>query len=285
MGQGDQVKTGVFVWNIKNDYTNGRIPIDDKQGAMSVVLFKVNDGLEYQTYTAEVTRHFADEVYRPQGIDFHPWGVARGWSLDIARKEGHIAGEHAAAAKREYILDLEPYKEDYWQGISGTPRAFCEGYAETSEGQNLRLCPDARNFGINLDEWAKEPIVSAWHPQLYATAFGESLRSWEERAVYPILDLGVPIQRIYPVLAAYYATPGEPSISPDDLERDMRYLAKEGYPGAALWRRGSMSQEVVARLLSMDDPFNPTPPPIPFPNPADRLIELLHEAIAIAEKL
>lgn len=265
------MKAGIFVWNIKNDYTNGRLSTDDKLGAMSVALFKVNDGLEYQTYSPDDTRHYADEVYRPQGIDFMPWGVARGWSIDIARKEGHIAGEHAAAARSEYILDLEPDPKDYWQGIPGTARAFCEGYGETSNGQNLRLCPDARNPGINIEEWAREPIVGIWHPQMYSRAFGESLDRWLAKGTQPILDLGVPQSRVYPVLAAYYATPGEPSISPDDLERDVLHLAQLGYPGFALWRRGVLSSDAVQRLLSMPDPFSPPPAPVPTSRKAEAL--------------
>ena len=257
------MKAGIFVWTVKNDYTNGRIAIDDTKGAMNPVIFKVHDGLEYQTYSPEDTRQWADGVYRPQGIDFHPWGNARGWSIDVAREEGRLAGRHAAAARSEYILDLEPDPKDYWQGIPGTARAFCEGYGETSEGRNLRLCPDARNPGINIDEWAAEPIVSVWHPQMYATAFGESLDYWLAKGTKPILDLGVPMSRVYPVLAAYYATPGEPSISPDDLERDILHLAHLGYPGFALWRRGSLSPQAVERLLSMRDPFVPAAPTPP----------------------
>ena len=247
------------MWNVTNDYTHGRIAIDDTLGAMRGVIFKVNDGLEYQTYSPEDSRRWADEVYRPQGIDFYPWGVARGWSLDIAREEGRLAGRHAAAAQRPYVLDLEPYKEDYWQGIPGTAQAFCQGYAETSTGLQLDLCPDARNPGINIEEWVAEPVVARIHPQLYATAYGEPLDLWIRKGVQPFLDLGVSRDRILPVLAGWYATAGEPSISPDDLERDILALASAGYSGFSIWRRGSISQQVVERLLAMDDPFAPAP--------------------------
>ena len=262
------MRAGIFIWNTKADYTNGRIPIDDSKGPMSVALMKVNDGLEYQTYSPEDSRQWADGVFRPQGIDWMPWGVARGWNEEVARNEGRLAGQHAAASRSEYILDLEPDPKDYWQGIPGTPRAFCEGYGETSEGRNLRLCPDARNPGINIEEWAAEPIVSIWHPQMYATAFGESLDRWLTKGTQPILDLGVPQSRVFPVLAAYYATDGEPSISPDDLERDILHLAQLGYPGFALWRRGCLSAQAIERMLSMHDPFTgaaPAPPPAPSP--------------------
>lgn len=266
------MKAGIFVWNIRNDYTNGRIAIDDTLGAMNPVIFKVHDGLEYQTYSPDDTRQWADGVFRPQGIDFLPWGVARGWSIDIAREEGRLAGRHAAAARSDYILDLEPYKEDYWQGIPGTARAFCEGYGETSNGRNLRLCPDARNPGINIEEWVAEPIVTLIHPQLYATAYGETLERWIAKGVQPFIDLGVDKSRIYPVLAAWYNTPGEPSISPDHLERDILHLAQLGYPGFALWRRGSLSPQAVERLLSMKNPFTTSEPaPVPPSRKAEAL--------------
>lgn len=257
------MKTPIFVWTVEKDYLEGRIAIDDTMGAMSTVFFKVNDGLEYQTYTAEDTKHLANAVYRPQGIDFQPWGNARGWNHEIARKEGHIAGEHAAAAQRPYILDLEPYKEDYWQGIPGTAQAFCAGYAETANGFKLDLCPDARNPGINIEEWVAEPVVSRIHPQLYATAYGESLDLWIRKGVKPFLDLGVSLSRIFPVLAGWYQVPGEPSISPDDIERDIKHLASLAFPGCSIWRRGSISSQVVERVLSMESPFLPQPPTQP----------------------
>ena len=259
------LKAPIFVWDVTKDYTHGRIAIDDTLGAMSVVLFKAHDGLEYQTYSPEDMAAWADGVYRPQGIDLYPWGVARGWDLDVAREEGRLAGRHAVATDREYILDLEPYPDYYWQGITGTPRAFCEGYAETSGGRMLRLCPDARNPGINIEEWAAEPVVNIWQPQIYATAYGESVERWLDTGVKPILDLGVSKSRIYPVLAGWYTTESEPSISPDDLERDILTLAREGYPGFSIWRRGSISQLVVERLLAMADPFAPVPPSPPPP--------------------
>ena len=265
------MKVPIFVWTVRADYTEARIPVDDTLGAMSKVFFKVNDGLEYQTYNAEDTKHMADDVYRPQGIDFQPWGVARGWNLEIARKEGHIAGEHAAAAQRPYILDLEPYKEDYWQGIPGTAHAFCDGYAETAEGQRLDLCPDARNPGLLLQEWVAEPVVDRILPQLYATAYGESLDLWIRKGVKPFLDLGVSLSRIFPVLAGWYQQPGEPSISPDDIERDIKYLASMAFPGCSIWRRGSISPEVVERILAMTDPFLPSPPVTPPPTTTDPL--------------
>lgn len=275
------MKLGVFIWTVTKDWTEGRIPIDDTQGAMSVVLFKVHDGLEWQNYSPEDAATWANDVFRPQGIDFMPWGVARGWDWNVAREEGRLAGRHAAATGSEYILDLEPYPEDYWQGVPGTPRAFCEGYAETSGGLKLRLCPDARNPGINLEEWAQEPIVSVWHPQIYHRAFNESLDSWLRRGVSPITNLGVDRSRIFPVLAVWRQVAGDPPIPADELEADILSLAARGYGGCALWRRGVMSSQQVERLLAMPDPFLPPPPPPPPPP------EVNHKknALALIEQL
>jgi hypothetical protein len=279
------VKLGVFAWTVEADWTNGRIPIDDTLGAMSVCLLKVNDGLEYQTYSPEDSRVWADEVFRPQGIDFHPWGVARGWSHDVAYHEGRLAGQHAAQTNSEYVLDLEPYPEHYWQGIPGTPREFCRGYGETSNGVKLRICPDARNPGINLEEWGAEEIVSLWHPQIYATAYGEPLQSWLWSGVQPIMQVGVPKSSIYPVLGVWLNAPGEPSISADQLEQDILYIARQGYPGAALWRRGLMSSQQVERLLAMDDPFVPvTPEPPPQPH-ASKVVDRMREIQDLAEEV
>lgn len=278
------MRVGVFVWTVGNDYTKGRIAIDDTLGAMNPVIFKVNDGLEFQTYSPDDTREYADNVYRSQGIDFHPWGVARGWYADWAYAEGRLAGQHAAAAQREYILDLEPYPNEYWQGITGTPAAFCRGYKETSNGLKLRLCPDARNPGINIEEWVKEPIVSYFHPQMYSAAYGESLDSWISKGIDPIIGLGVSRSRIIPVLAVWREGNGDPSISPDDLERDIRHLRDKMFPGVALWRRGVMSSQQVERLLSMPDLWTPTPPP-PQQTPKSQLQDLIAEMSDVVEAM
>lgn len=274
-------KLGVFIWTTGRDYGQGRIPDDDTLGAMSVALFKVNDGLEYQNYTPADTKILADGIFRPQGIDFMPWGVARGWYADWAYAEGRLAGEHAAAAGRPYILDLEPYPDKYWQGIPGTAAAFCRGYAETSQGQNLRICPDARNSGINLEEWVAEPVVDVWHPQIYSRAYGESLDLWLGKGSAPLERLGVPRSKIYPVLATWRQAEGDPSISADALEEDLRRLAYDGYPGAALWRRGTMSQEQVDRLLSIDPIFAPPAPP--EPSLRERALAAVDKALAYNE--
>lgn len=253
-------KPGIFIWSIENDYTQGRIPVDDTLGAMGVALFKAHDGLEFEIYSPDQIRSLAENVYRPQNIDMHPWGVARGWYAGWAYNEGRLAGEYAAATGRAYILDLEPYPEDYWQGVPGTPRAFCQGYSETSNGLRLRLCPDARNIGINLEEWVVEPIVDIWHPQAYYTAFAtHDFRVGIMQAITPLLNAGVPKDKIYPVLPLWYATTGEPPIVPDELETVLRWVAREGFPGVAYWRRGLMDNKLVERLLAMDDPFSSLP--------------------------
>ena len=281
-------KAGIFVWNVRNDYTNGRIPIDDSQGAMSVCLFKVNDGLEFQTYSPEDSARWANEVYRPQGIDWMPWGVARGWDNAVAREEGRLAGRHAAASGSEYLLDLEPDKRDYWQCLPGTAHEFCAGYEETSNGLKLRLVPDARPTAGNLllQEWAREPVVGIWHPQIYSRAFSESLDYWLLNGAFPIASVGVPLSRIYPVLAVWEQVEGEPSVSPDQLEADIQSLAAKGYGGFALWRRGLMSSQQVERLLAMPDPFAPV---IPTPDPPvdhkKRALALLEQATLEVEAI
>ena len=256
------MKLGIWIGSVQEDYTEGRIAIDDTLGAMSVALFKVSDGLN-EWYTPEDAAIWANDVYRPQGIDFMPHGNGRGFSLDEARQEGVNAGRHAAACGSEFILDLEPDPQYYWQGILGTPRAFCEGYASTSGGRKLRLNPDARNPGINLEEWAQEPIVGVWHPQMYAATFGESQESWERRGIQPILDLGVPKSLIYPMLSNYMNAPGDPSMPPDVLEESIRYYAERGYGGVCLFRRKTMDGKQVERLLAMPDLWAVTPPPPP----------------------
>lgn len=258
------MKTGIWIGSIQADYTEGRIPVDDTLGAMSVALFKVNDGLNYQPYTPDDSAYFANGVYRPQGIDFMPQGNGRGLSIDEARQEGELAGRHAAASSSEYILDLEPEPDLYWQGIPGTAKAFCEGYASTSGGIKLRLNPDARNPGINLEEWVREPIVGIWHPQMYAATFGESQEYWEGKGIEPLLNLGVPKSSIYPMLSTYVQAPGDPPMNPDTLEASIRCYADRGYPGFCLFRRRTMSSQQVERLLSMRDPFSPAPPPSPI---------------------
>lgn len=268
---------GVYIWTVARDYTNGRIAIDDSKGAMSVAILKVNDGLDYQPYSPEDSAQWANDVYRPQGIDFHPWGVGRGFSLAGARDEGRLAGRHAAASGSEYHLDLEPYKNEYWQGIPGSGKAFCDGYAETSNGIKLRITPDARNVGINLEEFASHPIVSAWHPQMYWAAFNEPMALWVRNGINPLLNAGVPKSRIYPLLAVWREVAGEPPIPADELERDILNVAEDGYAGVALWRRGVMSSPQVERLLLMESPFQPPPPePEPGPPPYDKEAMLKH---------
>lgn len=249
------MKLGQFVWTIANDY-GARIPDDDTKQAMSFAFFKVHDGLEWQNYSPEGTNHYFADVYGPQGIGFVPWGVARGWNIDVAREEGRLAGRHAAACQGVYILDLEPYPEDYWQGIPGTPTAFVEGFLEAG-GNELWICPDARNTGINLEEWVRHPVVTRWWPQAYYTAFQQPMVRGINAAIAPLLNAGIPRERIWPVLPTYYATEGEPSIDAGELIEAIRYVASEGYPGAALWRRGLISPGQVTAMLETADPFSP----------------------------
>ena len=273
------MKTGIWIGSVRDDYTNGRIAIDDTLGAMSVAMFKVSDGLN-EFYTPEDSAVWANGVYRPQGIDFMPQGNGRGFSLADAYQEGVNAGRHAAATGSEFILDLEGDPQYYWQGIPGTPRAFCEGYASTAGGIKLRLNTDARNPGINLSEWVQEPIVGVWHPQEYAATFGESHELWERRGIQPILNLGVPKSRIYPMLSNYLNGPGDPSMPPDTLEASIRYYAGRGYPGICLFRRKTMDGKQVERLLAMDDPWAPVlPPPLP---PTDPLLKIRLEPVGNA---
>lgn len=277
------MRSGIFIWTVANDY-GARIPDDDSQGAMSVALFKVADGLN-QMQTVPQAIALAKQ-YRDQDIDMYPWGVAQGWSLDVARSEGALAGQYAAAVGRPHILDLEPYKaEGYWQGISGTPAAFIEGYGSTANGQPLRLCPDARNVGINLEEWVALLPGAIWHPQAYYTAFGShDYKVGINSAIKPLLNAGVPKSQIYPVLPLWLAQTGEPSIPAKDLNRDIDYLAAEGYPGAAWWRRGRMSPDHVTLMKAKTDPFPHAPDPEPEP-PAQtpKQVALAHiEAARIA---
>lgn len=263
------MKLGIFVWDTGIDYGQGRIPQNDALGVMNPVIFKVHNGLESQPYSLDEVRNLADNVYRSQSIDFHAWGVAHGTNIDIAREEGRLAGRFAAVTNREYVLDLEDDKRYYWQGIRGTAHAFCEGYTETSNGIQLRICPDARGThanGINLLEWINEPIVNVWHPQLYSAAFGEHIANWvQSGAIEPLVNNGVSKERIYPVLAAWRETTGELSLDPDIVEAELRYLKDSGFPGAALWRRGVVSNEQVARLQSIEVWPAPQPPPVPEP--------------------
>lgn len=273
------MKTGIWIGSVADDYTNGRIAIDDTLGAMSVAMFKVSDGLN-EFYTPEDSAIWANGVYRPQGIDFMPQGNGRGFSLAEARQEGLNAGRHAAATGSEFILDLEPDPKYYWQGIPGTPHAFCQGYEAASSGIKLRLNTDARNPGINLSEWALEPIVGVWHTQEYAATFGESHELWEERGIGPLLNLGVPKSRIYPMLSNYMAGDGYPSMPPDALEASIRYYAERGYPGICLFRRMTMDGKQVERLLAMPDPWaSTTPPQPPQPPPIDPLLKIRLEPV------
>lgn len=280
------MKTGIWIGSVMADYTEGHIPIDDTLGAMSVALFKVNDGLEYQPYTPEDSAYFANGVYRPQGIDFMPQGNGRGFSINYARQEGELAGRHAAASGSEYILDLEPDPDLYWQGIPGTAKAFCEGYASTSGGIKLRLNPDARNPGINLEEWIAEPIVGIWHPQMYAATFGESQERWERKGIGPLLNLGVPKSLIYPMLSNYINGVGDPSMDPDTLEESIRYYAERGYAGFCLFRRRTMDSLQVERLLAMDNPFpHATPPPASQPSLKEQALAAIEEARKAVEAM
>ena len=251
-------KAGVFVWTVANDY-GARIPDDDTKGAMSVSLFKVNDGMNRMETVAEAVA--LAQQYRAQGIDFMPWGVARGFSLAGAKAEGALAGEYAAATNSPYVLDLEPYPDDYWQGIPGTPQAFIEGYNSTANRHPLRLCPDARNSGLNLEKWVAAQPGAIWHPQAYYTAFHMPMNVGIMAAIRPLLNAGIPVAQIYPVLPLYIDTPGEPSIPGSEVKQAINLVAQWGYPGIAFWRRGLMSPDQVSTMLAMDDPFTPAPPP------------------------
>lgn len=256
------MKTGIFVWTVANDY-GARIPDKDLGGVMDPAIFKVNDGLnQMQSVNSAVA---LAKLYRDQGIDFMPWGVARGFSLAIARAEGLLAGQYAAATGSPYVLDLEPYPDYYWQGISGTPRAFCQGYEESAPSMPLRLTVDARNVGINLEEWVAEPVVGIFHPQAYYTDFGShDMGIGIMSAINPLLAAGVSKSRIYPVLPVYQASTGNPSTSPKELALAITFVAGQGFLGFALWRRGLMSPDQVAMLQLLPDPF-PPPPFIPPP--------------------
>lgn len=258
------MKCGHWIGSVDADYTHGRIPQDDSKGAMSLAMFKVSDGLN-EWYTPVDSAQWANGVYRPQGIEFMPQGNGRGASIDQARQEGVNAGRHAAACGSPFILDLEPDPSLYWHGIAGTGRAFCEGFASTANGNKLRINPDARNPGINLDEWVAAPVVDIWYPQMYAATFGESQERWERLGIQPLLDLGIPKSRIHPMVSNYMNGAGDPSMDPDTLEASIRYYADRGYGGITVFRRQTEDGRQVERLLSMADPFAPPAPPVSHP--------------------
>lgn len=273
------MKSGIFIWTVANDY-GARIPDDDSKGAMSVALFKVIDGLNEMVSPGQA-KTFANDTYRPQGIDMYTWGVGIGASLDQARAEGRLAGEYALTTMSPYLLDLEPDpKGGYWHGLSGSPKTFVDGFTEKVDKSLLRLCPDARNPGINIEEWVALLPNAVWHPQAYYTAFHQSMNVGIMAAIRPLLNAGIPVSQIYPVLPLYIDTPGEPSIPAAELSNAIDLVASWGYPGVAFWRRGLMSPDQVSMLLAKADPFQPEPQPQPEPS---RLVTLLTEALAIAE--
>lgn len=282
------MKSGVFIWTVANDY-GARIPDDDTLGAMNPALFKVNDGVNQMQTVAQAVA--LAKQYRDQNIDFLPWGVGRGFDLSEARAEGRLAGEYAAATSSPYILDLEPDPSLYWQGIPGTPTALIAGFNETAKGQRIRLCCDARltaagptGARIDLNEWVTALPDAIWHPMGYYTDFAShDAATGIMSAINPLLNAGVHKSQIYPVLPLYYASAGNPSITPVELSSVLDWVAQQGYPGAAYWRRGLMSPEQVAMLLAKVDPWAPIPQPQPQPGPSPKKLALAHiEAARIA---
>lgn len=271
------MRSGIFIWTVANDY-GARIPDDDTLGAMNPALFKVNDGLNEMVPVPDAI--VLAKQYRAQNIDMYTWGVGIGSSLEEAHAEGALAGQYAVATGSPYLLDLEPDpKGGYWHGISGAPQAFIAGFEEHADKRLIRLCPDARNPGINLEEWVMLLPEALWHPQAYYTAFHMTMHEGIVAAIRPLLNAGVPVGQIYPVLPLYVDTTGEPSINPSEVSQAIDLVAGWGYPGVAFWRRGLLSPEQVSMLLAKADPFIT----VPTPAPDSPLVALLKQALAIAE--
>lgn len=264
------MKLGIWVWNTRNDYNTGIIENDDTKLPMSFAFSKIGDTRNWY-YDPQGVADLA-RIYTDQGIGQIPWYVGRGFNLDSAYYEGWDFGQRVAAFQGCGILDLEPYPNEYWQGVPGTPTNFVRGF-EDCGGTELHLSPDARNHGINLDEWEqlrrdKPHLHIRYLPQAYWTEFRQDMERGISAAIQPLINAGVPPEAIWPVLPTYYVTgplsnPIYTPMNPDDMERQLRLVADAGAPGASLWRRGFLSRETADRILAMPDIFNPAPPPPP----------------------
>lgn len=281
-------KYGIWTARGLDDYGSPYIEDDDTKIPMSFAFGKIGDsGNMY--YDAASMKRYA-QIYTDQGIGYIGWYVGRGFSPDDAYHEGWNVGLLAAAHQGCAILDLEPYPAQYWQGISGTPRAFTRGFIDAG-GVELHLCPDARNSGINLDEWELcrnefPQLHIRYLPQAYWTEFRQDMERGIHAAIDPLLNAGIPKEIIWPVLPTYYVDGPiqSPSYHPmlgADLEASIRFVAGLGHPGVSFWRRGFISREAADHILAMDDPFAPpAPPPPPGPQPESEIEHSIQVALA-----
>lgn len=273
-------KVGIQIWQFDTDYGQGNIPDDDTQIPMSVAVVKTNWSLSWmRTVDAAPSVESLDGVrrvagvYRSQGIDFIPWGEAHGGAK--AYDEGYLMGQIAEAAGRGvYMLDLESGPVDYWNAAPGAVQRFLQGFRDGG-GRELWVEPDARRgheVAIQLDDWLADSIVTRWYPQTYWQDFYPNHSGNTDRVLWAIeaatvnlREGGVLNSRIFPVFN------GDDRSTRVEWEVGLDHLRRNGYGGVMVWRRGTMSREVMDLFASLPEDqmpgYVPPVPPAPTPEP------------------
>lgn len=238
------MKAGVFQWQFDKDYP-ATIPGDDSQLPISYMFVKAIDGLDwmasFDTHPAHIgdatTLRAAFDSYRAQGIGCVPWGVAKGGGN--AYSEGRLAARCAVTCEGLFILDLEPYP-GFWTGGPAEVAQYLRGFRDGG-GRELWLTPDTRAgalAGIAFNSWIADPIVTRVLPQGYWTDFQTGWEHGLHLSLDPIQFL--PKSKVWPVLPANGAT--------QDAGAAITWLEQQGYPGFAIWRRGTLTQDMIDAL-------------------------------------
>lgn len=292
------MKVGIFIGRglTPRDY-NPALRDDDTTLPMSYAFGKANEGAVFY-YSPDEAAELA-QMYQRQGIGFVPWGIGRGATVSAADTEGHEAGQLAAAVEGCYMLDLEPYPAQYWAGVPGAATAFCNSYKAAVEAAGKRpvlwLTVDARNPGINLDEWrAFEDVLDirywpqAYGPEFYPATypdFSVMLHGLLD-ACNPLLNAGIEKSRIWPVLSTYSVRAGmngqSEYVGPldgDVLTKAIQQVHDFAFPGVALFRRGTLSNELADAINAMPDPWASTQEPPQEPPPSEPTLQQLAQRL------
>ena len=270
-------RTGLQIWQFNVDYGQGNINEDDTQIPMSFAFVKTNWSTNWmRTVDPAPSCESLDgavrlrDTYYAQNIGFIPWGEARG--ADKAYAEGLMCGQIAAKLMLPYMLNLED-GPGFWQAAPGAPQEFLRGFRDGGGGE-LWLEVDSRSghvAGTQLRDWIADPIVTRYWPEPYWRDFypnspGIERVGWAiNDSTAPLLALGVPKDRITCVL------PGD--VPANEMQEAIRVLRESQFNGLMIYRRGTVRQEVLDYIDSLQQEDWPgyAPPPQPEPTLEDLL--------------